>query len=64
MSEINFAMFCITIIALAAIAREKDQIAEKALSTLNGTTKGIMSLVERLIEHFRETVGNNRAPRR
>lgn len=35
MSEISFTVFCVTVIALTAIARGNDEITEKALSTLS-----------------------------
>ncbi len=54
MSEMSFAMFCLTVITLTAIARGKDEIAEKALSTLSSVMKGLMSIVDRIADRYHE----------
>ncbi len=64
MSEMSFAMFCLTVITLAAIARGKDEIAEKALSTLGNVTKGLISIVEKIAERFHDGGGPNNTPKR
>ena len=45
MSEVNFLAFCITVIAITAIAYGKDKLAEKALSTLSQTAVNLLSVI-------------------
>jgi hypothetical protein len=47
MSELNFLVFCITVIALTAIVYGKDKVAEKALSALSRTAGGFISALEK-----------------
>lgn len=48
MIEFDFLAFCITIVALAAIARDKDEIARDAISILKEMNRQIISLVSKL----------------
>lgn len=51
MLELNFLAFCITVIALTAIVFGKDDIANKALSTMSETTKGFLTTLGRIFNH-------------
>lgn len=47
MLELNFLVFCITIIALVAIVFGKDEIVGQALSALSEVNRAIVDLVHR-----------------
>lgn len=49
MSELSFFAFCITVIALTAIAQGKDKVAEKALSVLSHTVGDFATVLEKMI---------------
>jgi hypothetical protein len=49
MLELNFLAFCLTIITVTAIVFGKTEIAIKALSTLNVTTKGFLTALGKMI---------------
>jgi len=45
MSDFNFLVFCLTIIVITAIVFDKDNIAEKALLTIQQTTKDFSTML-------------------
>lgn len=49
MLELNFLVFCLTIIVITAIVFGKTEIAIKALSSLELTTKGFISALSKLM---------------
>lgn len=53
MSELNFFAFCITVIALTAIAQNKDKVAEKALSALTHTVGDFVIILEKVLVNFK-----------
>ena len=48
MLELNFLAFCLTIVAVTAIVFGKTEVAIKALSTLNITTKGFLTALSKM----------------
>lgn len=49
MLELNFLVFCITVIALVAIVFGKDAIVDQALSALSEVNRGIVELISRYL---------------
>lgn len=47
-STIDFAVFCLTVIALVAIAHQKDEIAAKAVSVIERIVAALGNAVQRL----------------
>ena len=50
MLELNFLAFCLTIITVTAIVFGKTEVAIKALSTLNVTTKGFLTALGKMTQ--------------
>jgi hypothetical protein len=60
MSELTFFAFCITVIALTAIAKDKDKVAEKALSALTHTVGDFATVLEKILVNLKsKKVSNN-----
>jgi threonine/homoserine/homoserine lactone efflux protein len=52
MLELNFLAFCLTIVVVTAIVFGKTDVAIKALSTLNGTTKGFLTVLGKIVSQL------------
>jgi hypothetical protein len=61
MSEVNFFAFCITVIALTAISRDKDKVAEKALSVLSHTVGNVSTVLEKVMGSLKNKKLSNKS---
>lgn len=61
MSETIFFAFCITVIALTAIARDRDKVAEKALSVLSHTVGDVATVLEKIMGNLKNKSLSNKS---